>query len=182
MFKDLTMPRFSFNPTCSRWMHGRDAHATAMLPLLFCLLALPLIGGCSSGPSDPGVPKSASLVAELTGSAGSSGDRFTPLEADSNGALYVYDIDRQQLAYSGAVEQGNQIRLSPAGVVVVSILPGRSRTAYEHSVLRFDMGAKYRVYFEPGGKPLNPTQQAEGSPLTRPYQERTIERRPSEQK
>jgi hypothetical protein len=145
------------------------------------MLLMVVLQGCS-GAADPGIPKGASLVAEMTGPAGSRGDRYTPLQADTNGALYIFDTGQKQIVYSGAVEQGNQIRLYPGGVAVVSILPGRSRTAYEHWVTRFDVGSTYHIYYEPGGMPVNPTTEAQGSPLTRPYQERTIERRPTEAK
>jgi hypothetical protein len=139
-----------------------------------------LIAGCSSGAVDPGVPKTANLVAEMTGPAGSRGDRYTPLEADTDGALYVYDVTRQRLAYSGAVEKSNAIRLYPGGVAVVSTLSGRSRTAYEHWVQRFDVDVTYRIYYEPGGKPTNPTPEMEGSPMTQPYIEKMLERRPND--
>jgi len=139
-----------------------------------------LLLGCSSGPADPGVPKTANLVAQMTGPAGSRGDRYTPLQADTDGALYIYDTTRHQLAYSGAVEQSNQIRLYPSGVAVVSTLSGRSRTAYEHWVTRFDVDVTYQIYYEPGGKAVNPTPEMEGSPMTRPYIEKMLEKRPNE--
>jgi hypothetical protein len=138
-----------------------------------------LLVGCS-GPSDPGVPRAANLVAEMTGPAGSRGDRFTPLQADTNGAIYVYDVSRKLLTFSGAVEQGNQIRLYPGGVAVLSVLPGRSRTPYEHWVTRFDVGVTYRIYFDSGGKPADPTPDASGSAFTRPFEERLREKRPND--
>ena len=115
----------------------------------------------------------------MTGPAGSRSDRYTPLEANDTGALYVYDAARKTLAYSGAVEAGQQIRLYAGGVAVVSALPGRSRTPYEHWVTRFEPGATYRVYYQPGATPPNPTPD-QGSPLTRPFEERTREVRPPE--
>jgi hypothetical protein len=142
------------------------------------LLSLLFLAGCSSRATDPGVPRDASLVVEITGAAGSRVDRYTPLQSDVSGALYVVDATRQQLVYSGEVEAGQQIRLYYGGVTVVSVLPGRSRTPYERSVTRFHPGVTYRVYYHPGATPVNPTTN-EGSPLTRPYVERAREVRPS---
>jgi hypothetical protein len=142
---------------------------------LFLSLLL-FVPACTSGQVDPGVPRGASLVTEMTGPAGSRSDRYTPLEADAAGAIYVFDAARKTLAYSGAVEAGQQIRLYPGGVAVVSQL-GRARTPYEHWVTRFEPGTTYRIYYHPGAMPVNPTSD-QGSPLTRPFEERTREVRP----
>jgi len=143
----------------------------------FIFVLLLFVPACSSGPTDPGIPRGANLVTELTGPAGSRSDRYTSLAAEA-GALYVYDAARKTLAYSGAVEAGQQIRLYQGGVAVVSAI-GRARTPYEHWVTRFEPGATYRIYYQPGATPVNPTSE-QGSPLTRPFEERVREVKPPE--
>ena len=149
------------------------SHEKNMMRFTLILVLMLLFPGCASGPGDPGVPREAALVAEVVGPSGSRSNNPAKLEAEAGGGLYVVDAGSRQLIYSGAVEPGQIILIYQSGIAISGKLPSRltSNTRYERRVAYFNVGSTYRVYFEPGGKPREPTPEA-GSLTTQPYIER----------
>jgi hypothetical protein len=153
-----------------------------LLVLLTTLLAASVVlPGCGAEALPGGVPAGSVKVAELVAPTGARSNTPAKLQAEQGGALYVYDASHGEMTYSGTVAAGDVIHLYESGVAVAGRLPSRTnaRTMYERRVASFNPGNTYQVYFQAGGVAKNPTSD-EGSPLTRPFEERSrrVEREP----
>jgi hypothetical protein len=145
----------------------------ALLILVVAALAAGGSGCAPAAPADPGVPKEATLLppGDRTGMAIAGGSLEPETwQPDAAGALYVYDASAAKLAYSGPVEPADAILIYPTGVAVAGRRKTLSgRVLMEKRVATFDAGRRYRVYFQPGAAPVNPTTDPALAPTTRPY-------------
>jgi hypothetical protein len=138
--------------------------------LTFALLAASTVGCGPTSPA-PGVPAGAELLmSDYSAPVGLRGDGAAKRVAETNGALYVFDVTANAVAYSGPVLAGEPVRIYPGGVTVTRVPRGR-RTPEEQSVARFEVGRVYRAYFHQNAAPVNPTPDPRVA-TTLPFQER----------
>ncbi len=85
--------------------HAFSRAALAALILSVLTLGLPMLPGCKTVEADPNLPGNALMAAEGSGRLAYS--------APADGTVYIYDATRDRMIYSGRVEEGERVVVSP---------------------------------------------------------------------